>query len=169
MILSYSFPQFEQLILDGDKIHTFRRDTARRWKPGRHIDHYMGSPRNPRSNPRKFAEGECKAVQEVSILRVKGTHKYSLADKKGVPLFEKDLHEIVIEIDNRIFIDEECLPIIKNDGLTEGEFYDFFVPHPIDFRDYESQGLSQDMIYEELRFRKRIWNGRLIHWTEKLY
>jgi hypothetical protein len=127
MILSYSFIQFEQLILDKDKIHTFRRDTARRWKPGRHIDHYMGSPRNPRSNPRKFAEGECKAVQEVKMYRGE--------------------YAIVIEIDARkIKLWSEIEILAHNDGLTVDEFIKFFIPKPWD-----------------------KWEGRLIHWTEKLY
>ena len=169
MILSYTFPFFLESIPSGEKIHSFRHDPARRWRPGLSIQHWKGSPRNQRGNPYKFWESTCQSVQEVTILRVKGPHRYSRADKNGVPLFEKIVHEIVIEIDNMIYIDEQCLPIIKNDGLTEAQFYDFFVPHPVDFRNYESQGISQDVIYEVLRLKKRTWNGRLIHWTETRY
>jgi hypothetical protein len=52
-----------------------------------------------------------------------------------------------IDIDGRaIKLWSEIETIAHNDGLTLDEFTKFFVPNPGD-----------------------EWNGRLIHWTEKLY
>lgn len=67
MILTYSLPQFKDLILSGQKIHTIREDKKMRWKPGMKIHHWMGNPRNVKKMPHQFAEGECKAVQDIYI------------------------------------------------------------------------------------------------------
>jgi hypothetical protein len=125
MIIRYKFPQFEQLILDGKKIHTFREDAKKRWRAGMSMQHYMYSYMNPKSF--KFLENECKAVQEVKMYRGE--------------------YAIVIEIaDREIKLWSEIETIAHNDGLTVDEFIKFFVPKPWD-----------------------KWEGRLIHWTEKLY
>jgi len=127
MILSYTFPAFLDSIPSGEKIHSFRHDPARRWRPGLSIQHWKGSPRNPRGNPYKFWESTCTAVQEVKIWR--GEYVFG------------------IDIDGRaIKLWSEIETIAHNDGLTLDEFTKFFVPNPGD-----------------------EWNGRLIHWTEKLY
>lgn len=140
MILSYTFPQFEQKILDGEKIHTFRLDPHCRWRAGMTIHHWMGSPRNPRSNPRQFLVNECTGVQRASILRVAGTHVLPLSMGGG------HVKELLILINGKAYIDEATMPIIDADGLTQAEFNDFFVPKP---------GIW--------------WQGRLIHWTPNLY
>jgi hypothetical protein len=161
MILSYTFTAFLDSIPSGEKIHSFRRDTARRWKPGRHIDHYMGTPRNPRSNPRKFAEGKCKAVQEVRMMRVENGEHWLLNDSNQ----PKRVLDLFIIIDGHLYVDSDCYRIMANDGLTVGQFMDFFLPKAVN-------GLGKENFwfdYSTDKFEFGTWNGRLIHWTEKLY
>jgi len=87
MILSYTFPQFEQKILDGEKIHTFRLDPHCRWRTGLPIPHWRGSPRNPKSNPRQFLVNECTGVQTAVIVRVQGKSIFSLINDCGCGMF----------------------------------------------------------------------------------
>lgn len=113
MILSYTFPAFLESIPSGEKIHSFRHDPARRWRPGLSIQHWKGSPRNPRGNPYKFWENTCTAVQEVKIWR--------------------DDFLFFMEIDNSPVGWWDDIDIIAhNDGLTLDEFINFFVPKPGD-------------------------------------
>jgi len=145
MILSYTFPQFEQKILDGEKIHTFRLDPHCRWRTGLSIQHWMGSPRNPKSNPRQFLVNECTGVQTAVIVRVQGKSILRYSNARCGP-YTCTVEELLILINGREYIDEETMPIIDADGLTQAEFYDFFVPKP-----------------------KMWWQGRIIHWTPNLY
>jgi len=118
MIIRYIFPQFEQSILDDEKIHTFRRDPKKRWRAGMSIQHYMYSYMNP--NSYKFLENQCFAVQSVEIVHVKGPHRWRMG---GV---EHKFFELAMLIDGRtLYLDDECLPIIQNDGLTKEEFITF--------------------------------------------
>jgi hypothetical protein len=71
MILSYKkqFPwgaptDFEQKIIAGTKIHTFREDPHGRWKPGRKIHHATGVRTK---NYNCFQEDDCEDVQPVHI------------------------------------------------------------------------------------------------------
>lgn len=160
MILSYTFPQFEQKILDGEKIHTFRLDPHRRWRAGLSIQHWMGSPRNSRSNPRQFHESTCTLVQDVKIIHVANAHRYLLC---GV---EYRFHEMAIIINQkRIYLDDQCLEIIQNDGLSKDEFISFFVPNTMDLRDTECVWNEPEDFVQE----KSAWIGRIIHWTPNLY
>jgi hypothetical protein len=49
MILSFSEKNFPQLIMDGVKKITFRKDTANRWKVGNKIEFWYKNPRNTRN------------------------------------------------------------------------------------------------------------------------
>ncbi len=159
MILSYTFPSFEHSILAGEKIHTFRRDPKKRWRPGMVIQHYMGSPRNPRSNPRQFLKNQCHAVQPAAIVHVKGPHKWRLG---GI---EHEFLELAMLIDGTLYLDDACLPIIKNDGLSKEEFITFFVPNAVDLS--SSTELYTEV--EKLEEQKAGWTGRIIHWTNTIY
>lgn len=57
MLLTFSKPQFKNLILDGTKIHTIRLDKTNRWKKGMKIHFWMGNPRNVKNNPHQFEIG----------------------------------------------------------------------------------------------------------------
>jgi hypothetical protein len=112
-------------------------------------------------NSFKFLENECKAVQEVRMVRVENGEHYVL---NNAPMLHR-VHELFIIIDGHLFIDDDCTHIMKNDGLTEGEFMDFFFPRAVN-------GLGGKTIWtaeDTDKFDHGTWNGRLIHWTEKLY
>lgn len=55
---------------------------------------------------------------------------------------------------------------MANDGLTKGQFMDFFLPKAVN-------GLGKkDLCWIDTdidKLQDGVWNGRLIHWTEKLY
>lgn len=112
MLLTYSFTQFEQAILEGRKIHTLRADPKRRWKAGMSIQHWMGSPRNTRASrkPYQFATGVCSGTQEVKI----HCHHGQWIDT------------IQIEVDGRFLDSLEIKTFIYSDGLEEDEFFNFF-------------------------------------------
>lgn len=162
MILRYSFPQFESKILDGEKIHTFRTDEKKRWRAGMSIQHYMYSYMNPKSF--KFLEGECQAVQEVRMMRVENGEHFIFHGTDGRQTNQR-VEELFIFIDGHLYVDEECLLIMANDGLTKGQFIDFFLPKAVN-------GLGEARYWFDhstTKFEHGTWNGRLIHWTEKLY
>ncbi len=160
MILSYTFPSFEHSILAGEKIHTFRRDPKKRWRPGMDIQHWMGSPRNPRSNPRQFLKNQSHAIQAAEMMHVKGPHIWRMG---GV---EHEFFELAMLIDERtLYLDDECLPIIQNDGLSKEEFITFFVPNAVDLR-HSTQLFTEA---KELVEQKAGWVGRIIHWTNTIY
>lgn len=161
MILSYTFPAFLESIPSGEKIHSFRHDPARRWRPGLTIQHWKGSPRNPRGNPYKFRENECTAVQEVRMMRVENGEHWILHDSKPA----RRVFDLFIIIDGHLYTDSDCYRIMANDGLTVGQFMDFFLPKAVN-------GLGQArfwMDYFTTKFEDGTWNGRLIHWTETRY
>ena len=63
MILNYSFPEFEPMILDGRKKHSIR--TPGRWKEGMTIHHSYGM-RTPRY--RCFLKNICTGVQKIEFV-----------------------------------------------------------------------------------------------------
>lgn len=83
----------------------------------------------------------------------------------GRPI-RRRVEELFIIIDDHLYIDDECRLIMANDGLTKGQFMDFFLPVAV-------SGLGQKdlfwMDHDTTKFDHGTWNGRLIHWTEKLY
>ncbi len=107
MILTYSRESFVYAIKQGRKIHTIRADPKKRWKVGMKIQHWKGSPRNPKKIPFKFADGECKGVQEIRIYMYWGV-------------------TLCVEVDGRDMSQEEIETIAANDGLTLNEFKDWF-------------------------------------------
>ena len=121
MILSYSFPQFEQMILEGEKIHTFRKDPTWRWKAGLRIEHYMGSPRNPKSNPRCILKSTCFSVQRVSIMNQQGEIKLAF--------YDTSVQYYIASTSPRIVSEKLLHEIVKNDGLSIEEFKAFFTPN----------------------------------------
>lgn len=74
MLLTFSLPQFEQLILTGVKRHTIRRDAKDRWHAGMRIHFWMGNPRNTKRVPKPypFATGVVASVQDIRILTYSG-------------------------------------------------------------------------------------------------
>lgn len=121
MILTFSKPELVEAIQTGQKIHTIRKDTHQRWKPGMTIHLYKGNPRN---NGKPFwiddqnrSEPRCTAVQEIRI-------RHSEAKTTGPLLF--------IIIDSIMLFDHEVPILAQNDGLSFDDFVRWFVPNPGD-------------------------------------
>lgn len=69
MILTFSKTKFEQLIKDGVKIHTIRRDEPNRWKVGNKIHFWIGNPRNTKGKdkPHQFGVGKVSRIETIEI------------------------------------------------------------------------------------------------------
>lgn len=69
MLLTFSKPQFKDLIKQGIKQHTIRADKGNRWKVGTKIHFWMGNPRNvhAKNKPHQFGTGVCCKVVPISI------------------------------------------------------------------------------------------------------
>lgn len=109
MLLTFSKDKFVQLIKDGVKIHTIRRDENRRWRAGMKIHFWRGNPRNVKSGPYPFGEVRCTGVQEVVI-------------KKPCDL------SMTIFINGRELSREEIRELSESDGLTPRGLRDWFLP-----------------------------------------
>lgn len=140
MILTYSKDIFVPGIKDGLKIHTLREDPNKRWKPGMSIQHWRGNPRNVRQHPYKFADGECKAVEEVMIFR------------DNARVFQMDVlvahwtDDHTRQIGERWLTDDEIQLLATNDLLGVAAFRRWFLPSG-----------------------EPCWKGRIIHFTDFLY
>lgn len=131
MILSYKkqFPwgeptNFEEKILNGSKIHTFREDKNRRWKAGRKAHHANGVRTK---NYNCFKEGPCDGIQEIGIY-------YTLNESSG------SHDRVLIYIDGKMRYDltspsnERSMfvwTLAKNDGFDS--IKDFFKWFKTDF------------------------------------
>lgn len=115
MILSYSKDRFVDQIKDGRKKHTIRKDPKRRWKPGMKIQHWRGNPRNVKQSPYQFAEGECKSVQQVWIVR-------DPVARNGISVM------VGMGLKSRYLNEEQTLALAENDGLSIDELRDWFLP-----------------------------------------
>lgn len=101
MLLTFSKDLFVSMIKSGHKIHTIREDKSNRWHQGRSIQFWRGNPRNVKSLPYQFMDGECKGVQEIHIFRKTQIHCGTY---------------------------EEIEELAKNDGLTTRQLREWFVP-----------------------------------------
>lgn len=69
MLLTFTKPEFEDLIKDGIKKHTIRADKGNRWKVGNSIQFWRGNPRNTRGKvkPRQFGTGVASRVETIRM------------------------------------------------------------------------------------------------------
>lgn len=109
MLLTFSKPEFEDLIKTGVKIHTIRTDETRRWKPGMTIHLWRGNPRNVKSGPYQFGEHVCDGVQEIHIRR-------------------RLTGALEVRVDGRYLSEAQVQDLATADGLTLDQFRDWFVP-----------------------------------------
>lgn len=108
MILGFK-SRFKGKIINGQKIHTIRKDKHGRWKPGMKI-HFATGVRTRFYN--QFWYGYCKSVQKIEIL---WTHKFGL----------------MVDIDGNLFAGKGLEEIAKNDGFDNvHEFIVWFLPKP---------------------------------------
>jgi hypothetical protein len=134
---------FPEYIIEGRKIHTLRADPENRWRTGMGIQHWKGSPRNPKSNPFKFADGLCHGVEQVQIFRDKeGDNPNGFTIWVRPPKSEASPW---LQHYTRLS-DQEAAELAYNDGLETCEFREFFVPQ-----------------------HSPLWEGKIIHFTEKRY
>lgn len=69
MLLTFTKPQFKNLIKQGIKQHTIREDKNSRWKVGNSIQFWMGNPRNvhAKNKPHQFGTGVCSRVETIRM------------------------------------------------------------------------------------------------------
>ena len=69
MLLTFTKPQFKDLIKQGIKQHTIREDKNNRWKVGNSIQFLMGNPRNvhAKNKPHQFGTGVCSRVETIRM------------------------------------------------------------------------------------------------------
>lgn len=104
MVLPYQ-EQFKPKILNGSKIHSFRKDPLNRWCPGRVI-HMATGVRSPNYNC--FCIRECVSVQKIRIDLSNGVNIY---------------------VDNIKLTQQQVAQLIINDGFESRQaFIDFFKP-----------------------------------------
>ena len=116
MLLSFSRDVFKELILRGEKIHTFRADPKNRWKVGMNIQHWRGNPRNVTANPHQFMEGQCKWIAPALIERTELKDSWT-----G---FKVTLHHNDWV---REYVNDAAAMVAKNDGLTVEQFKNWFL------------------------------------------
>lgn len=69
MILSFSLPEFPERIKQGIKIHTIRKDNPGRWKPGRKIHFWKGSPRSTRAKEKPYPFG-IGVISDIKLIEI---------------------------------------------------------------------------------------------------
>lgn len=117
MILSYSYSKFEAMILSGQKKHTLREDTKKRWRAGRSIQHWIGNPRNKGRNNiiHQFHSGECVSVQDITM--------YYTKELDLITIYTHNTYNIEM---CRMLPQHEVRNLIANDGLSREEFISHF-------------------------------------------
>ncbi|MDJ1503551.1 hypothetical protein [Xanthocytophaga agilis] len=104
-----------------------------RWKSGRTIDFWLGNPRNVKSKPYTFNKGLCDGIEYIAIIR-------SAQHKVG--------YTITVSQDGqnwKLLTSEEARLLAHNDGLSQAEFYNWFLTDSENFF------------------------GKIIHWTQHRY
>lgn len=129
MILSFQ-NRFEEPIIKGTKIHTFRLDPHDRWKVGMPIQFYV----NARTKQmRKFREdGECTLIQRVEIKGVQSSQNFKVLVFWGDGKYCVNATKLFAKLDGFKSVAEfrECLKLLHpNTWALEGK-----VIHWTDFR-----------------------------------
>ncbi|MGI8892196.1 MAG: ASCH domain-containing protein [Bacteroidia bacterium] len=94
MILSFSHPEFEELMKKGVKTFTIRRDKHGRWRAGMKIHFWKNSPRNPSKDPYSFGEGICSSVEYCYLYPGKNS-VILLSDKGSEDTVELNTQELL--------------------------------------------------------------------------
>lgn len=76
MILTFSEPMFENLLIRNIKGTTFREDKRDRWKVGIVAHMWMHNPRNVRLNPHHIKNDTVHSIDYVVFIPVKGVIKF---------------------------------------------------------------------------------------------
>lgn len=126
MLLTFTKPEFEDLIKDGIKKHTIRADKSNRWEVGNSIQFWRGNPRNTRGKikPRQFGIGKCSEIKKIQIIHSQNFSTLLIDDKEIETLW----------VDNssfRVYSTETDCPVFyqlaKDDGFNSiSEFLEWF-------------------------------------------
>lgn len=105
MLLTFTKPQFKDLIKQGIKQHTIRADKHNRWKVGNKIHFWIGNPRNTRgkNKPYQFGEGICSRVETIKMT-------FSIPE-------DWQIDEVKIGEDIILKTDDELNALAVNDGF----------------------------------------------------
>lgn len=76
MILTFSEPKFEDLLIRNIKGTTFREDKRDRWKAGIVAHMWMHNPRNVRLNPHHIKNDTIYSIDYVVFIPVKGIIRF---------------------------------------------------------------------------------------------
>lgn len=109
MLLTFTKPEFENLIKDGTKKHTIRADKNNRWKVGNSIQFWLGNPRNvhAKNKPHQFGNGDCVRVENVKML-FREEHELTMSD-------------VVFVGNTQLSGWTELTSLAKNDGFSSWE------------------------------------------------
>lgn len=139
MLLTFSKPQFKDLIKKGIKKHTIRADKGNRWKVGTKIHFWMGNPRNTRgkNKPHQFGEGICSEIRKIQIVR-SPSFATLLIDDEEIETIWKDPNSF------RVYSTEYDCPIFYQLATDDGF----------------------DSISEFLEWFNTDFEGKLIYWKD---
>jgi len=118
--------RFKEKILSGEKIHSIR--AGDRWRPGMSIQMAYGVRTKQYEQFNALVRHElehCKSVQQ---------------------LFMTNYQWLEVFVGDRELSPPEINDLLKNDGLTRKQFYDWFFPRG-----------------------KKIFSGQIVHWTDFKY
>jgi hypothetical protein len=113
MIIGFN-KRFVPLIEDGSKIHTVRKDAAKRWKAGRTM-HFATDVR--KKNMKVFRTGDCKNTERIDIV------------------WNEKKTDVSIKIGSKKLNKEKRLEFAKADGFaTMEDFKSWFSEDFIDYK-----------------------------------
>ena len=126
MLLTFTKPEFENLIKDGIKKHTIRADKNNRWKVGNSIQFWLGNPRNvhAKNKPHQFGTGVCSETRKIKIIHSPSYVTLLIDDEEIETLWvdDKSFRVYSTETDSPIFYQ-----LSTNDGFNSiSEFLEWF-------------------------------------------
>ena len=181
--------EFERRIKRGDKIHTIRKGD--RWNPGMKIHFYIGTPRNPSSDPQRFfvnlgvAEfwaspySTGKKGFRINSKRDLFDKRLSLFDPPNTDYYlpvcaatEKIIMRNLrgewptVQVGRKMLTASEIVTLSQNDGFELVEdFFDWF-RKPVRVIAYWSDVKGKHVYKNEVPDE---FEGQIVHWTTHLY
>ena len=179
--------EFERRIKRGEKIHTIRK--GNRWKPGMKIHFYIGTPRNPSSDPQRFFVNldvadfwvhqwgkEKPVVQTKDFLIMRGLNLFDPPNIEYYLPAVANVEKIIIrnlrgewptvQVGRKILTAAEIVTLSQNDGFELVEdFFDWF-RKPVRVIAYWSDVKGKHVYKNEVPDE---FEGQIVHWTAFVY
>lgn len=179
--------EFERRIKRGEKIHTIRKGD--RWKPGTKIHFWMGTPRNPGSDPQRFFVNldvsefwvhqwgkERPVIQTKDFLRMRGLNLFDPPNTEYYLPAVANVEKIIIrnlrgewptvQVGRKMLTAAEIVTLSQNDGFELVEdFFDWF-RKPVRVIAYWSDVKGKHVYKNEVPDE---FEGQIVHWTTHLY